>query len=743
MRLATTDPVPSLRVELACLISLCAVATLGLLSAQLVAIGVSASSLDTAVVSILVNALFLLPMIRRTVERRTRVTQVLDELTWAILNHAMSAGLVIALLSASPVAALAGLLVLVHGYLLADAHLDGSAALSLGVGLVEVVLSLEVGEGIAPLILLPLQLVAVTVAASKIQPRSDRRRIQSHSRAAREESATKAALESRGRYGVLVGALVCLVTLFVFPWLPHPSWIGWESLLDRAPSRNVVASAGADGSAARPKAFPESLSLGEDLDPLGGEVILELRLLTMDGRPLEERPDSVLLRGMVQDRFLGDSLELSDFGDREPRSDDDDGQRDGWVRLQRGFANRVAAIEQRPMFIEGTDRFPIFLIEPTLAIEDHLDLTFHEEGVVLGRSSASRVRYQITWQERELSMSSLEQHRARHRSARYYQLPSSERLLRPLRTEAARITQGARSDVERVVLLTEHFRSRFQYSLSGSGIDGIEGVLRFLEDRRGYCKHFAAASVLLLRTLGVPCRVAYGFRATEWSNETESYVVRSKDGHAWFEVYFEGVGWVPFDSTAPDRIEAEVAAQRRRAPEEGATWGERLGKELSLWSEDTDSRRSLSRIARVLFETPELIGARAIRYWTVLVALIGIGLGLRFIRAPALRWKRHLPWLATEELLASSDIDRLRRALARRGVPCSSSATLIEIAARVDRDRSESLSDLPRVARELYRARFGGLPLSSEEKERFEALLKELARSSAETRPERWNGERV
>jgi hypothetical protein len=70
----------------------------------------------------------------------------------------------------------------------------------------------------------------------------------------------------------------------------------------------------------------------------------------------------------------------------------------------------------------------------------------------------------------------------------------------------------------------------------------------FLFDlQEGYCDSFAAALTMLCRYDGIPARMASGFITGD--SEGGAFVVRDKDRHMWTEVYFPGVGWVPFDAT--------------------------------------------------------------------------------------------------------------------------------------------------------------------------------------------------
>jgi hypothetical protein len=54
----------------------------------------------------------------------------------------------------------------------------------------------------------------------------------------------------------------------------------------------------------------------------------------------------------------------------------------------------------------------------------------------------------------------------------------------------------------------------------------------------------------MLRSLGIPARLAVGFVPGERNPFTGLWEVRAKDAHSWAEVWFPGVGWQAFDPTA-------------------------------------------------------------------------------------------------------------------------------------------------------------------------------------------------
>src|SRR6185369_13224440 len=69
------------------------------------------------------------------------------------------------------------------------------------------------------------------------------------------------------------------------------------------------------------------------------------------------------------------------------------------------------------------------------------------------------------------------------------------------------------------------------------------------QTKHGYCQHFAGAMALMLRSLGIPARVAVGFTSGSYQASKRRWTVTDHDAHAWVEVWFDGEGWLPFDPT--------------------------------------------------------------------------------------------------------------------------------------------------------------------------------------------------
>ena len=75
-------------------------------------------------------------------------------------------------------------------------------------------------------------------------------------------------------------------------------------------------------------------------------------------------------------------------------------------------------------------------------------------------------------------------------------------------------------------------------------------AIAFLRDyKTGVCRHYATAATLMFRTLGIPARYVQGFAMATSGGE---YVDLPEYGHAWVEVYIDGVGWVQVEVTGFD-----------------------------------------------------------------------------------------------------------------------------------------------------------------------------------------------
>jgi len=166
-------------------------------------------------------------------------------------------------------------------------------------------------------------------------------------------------------------------------------------------------------------------------------------------------------------------------------------------------------------------------------------------------------------------------------------LPRYEEYLTELSNELDLPHQKPQQVLEKLT----RFFNNFQYSLNLTAPvqRNITPLEHFLRDSRvGHCEYFATATVLLLRTAGIPSRYASGYAVEEFSHLEGVYLVRKRHAHAWALAYING-GWQIFDTTPAAWFSLE---------EEMAAWWEPLYDVISWltykfslwrWRDDSDS----------------------------------------------------------------------------------------------------------------------------------------------------------
>ncbi|MBI4328455.1 MAG: transglutaminase domain-containing protein [Chloroflexi bacterium] len=131
---------------------------------------------------------------------------------------------------------------------------------------------------------------------------------------------------------------------------------------------------------------------------------------------------------------------------------------------------------------------------------------------------------------------------------RYLQLPPSfpERV----RRLAQEVTARASTPYDKARVITIYLRTlKYDQKIAAPppGADAVESFL--FSQKVGYSDYFASAAVTMLRSVGVPARLAVGYHVTEYDPNRQKYVARESDAHAWPEAYFPSFGWVPFEPT--------------------------------------------------------------------------------------------------------------------------------------------------------------------------------------------------
>ncbi len=129
---------------------------------------------------------------------------------------------------------------------------------------------------------------------------------------------------------------------------------------------------------------------------------------------------------------------------------------------------------------------------------------------------------------------------------------------------AATVLDGLDSPYEQAMAIQTFLRAPgFVYSEQApvdGGYDqsGFDVVAAFLEEKSGYCIHYAATMAIMARIAGIPSRMAVGYAPGRPTGnvigdgpgaDLKEFEVDSRDAHAWPELFFSGVGWVSFEPT--------------------------------------------------------------------------------------------------------------------------------------------------------------------------------------------------
>ena len=216
---------------------------------------------------------------------------------------------------------------------------------------------------------------------------------------------------------------------------------------------------------------------------------------------------------------------------------------------------------------------------------------------------------------------------------------------------AVAVTVSSPTSYDKMLTLQNWFQTQFEYSLEVPQGHGNSAIEAFLRQRIGYCEQFAGTFAAMARSLGIPSRVAVGFTpGVAEPDGTRS--VLGKNAHAWPEVWFDGIGWVPFEPTpgrgAPgaESYTGLAAAQDDSVTAPGAGTGT---------AEDPNTPAPPPVDADVPFplDVPIPDVAAPVRYtttvsgpgtsWTSVLAVILAAIALLLLPEAVRRWRRRHP----------------------------------------------------------------------------------------------------
>jgi len=320
---------------------------------------------------------------------------------------------------------------------------------------------------------------------------------------------------------------------------------------------------------------------------------------------------------------------------------------------------------------------------------------------------------------------------------------------------AKQVTGGVSSDYKKAQAVRNYLSMHCQYSLDLTQRPGRRGPLYdfLFANKPGHCEYFASAMVILMRELGVPSRLAYGYSTGRWDPERKTFLVRRLDAHAWAEVFVRGRGWTHFDPTPvlPEHERPETFFSILLTPltnlfrvcenqwAEGVigysrfrqkaafrfvvAGGEKVYRSIKqcALSASFAVSRVLGRVtSSVLFRTLLAVGAIAL-LGALAAAIVRLrrGAGSRLLsggRQPGRRARLRVKFY-----------EKMLRLLRQRGMTKQPADTPLEFADRVAASR-QPLSDVRIVTDLYYFVRFGNGKLTPEQSRTIQSVLQRLSR---------------
>lgn len=115
---------------------------------------------------------------------------------------------------------------------------------------------------------------------------------------------------------------------------------------------------------------------------------------------------------------------------------------------------------------------------------------------------------------------------------------------------------GATNPFDQAVAIQNDLRQRIRYEEEIASPPNDQDLVDYVlfESREGYCEYYASAMAVMLRTLGIPSRIAVGYYPAAYDEQYAGYLYRQRNAHAWVEAYFPAYGWIPFEPTASQPV---------------------------------------------------------------------------------------------------------------------------------------------------------------------------------------------
>jgi transglutaminase-like putative cysteine protease len=308
------------------------------------------------------------------------------------------------------------------------------------------------------------------------------------------------------------------------------------------------------------------------------------------------------------------------------------------------------------------------------------------------------------------------------------------------------LTRSARTPYDKVLAIDKYL-AQIPYQEKIDSPKNVDGVEYFLfQQKSGFCLYYASAMAVMLRSVGVPTRLAVGYLPGEPGKDVGEYILRDKHYHAWPEVFFSGYGWVDLEATpggTGSGVTVESPWVSGDAIAQLPQWDVWLNPQPPDFPDLTNdattgaSDQPVPSDGRLFFASQ--LGWALVIIFTGLLILVVLATPVLLLRSSFYRWL----WHVNRDDLVSIAYDKMCHLAAMVGSGPRPQQTPLEFAAVLAAEFPEQAGSFQHIARTYVESKFGrrGKPGLFEEAEilkarcnAFDALLKRLGLAGKITR---------
>jgi len=294
----------------------------------------------------------------------------------------------------------------------------------------------------------------------------------------------------------------------------------------------------------------------------------------------------------------------------------------------------------------------------------------------------------------------------------YLQLPSD--FPENIRELSENITANTTTSYEKVLKIKAYL-SKIPYKTEikapPEGTDGVEYFL--FTQKAGFCVHFASAMAVMLRSVGVPTRLAIGYLPGDPGNKKGEYILRDKYYHAWTQVYFPGYGWIDIEAT-PSSSESSGSQVNLAGPVVSSETIAQL-PQWDVWLQAffglipaPDTGTAVTVAPSFHLPGPWAFAAKLGQALLIIIAIVIIALFLMvmwlFVRSSFYQWV----WRVNRSDLASETYKKLCQLGAMIKIGPKPQQTPLEYSAVLAEEFPERAGEIQEITRAYLERQFGG-----------------------------------